>query len=76
MSDEQHPLYSDRNTIDITVQGQSLPGWFSGRAAIWTGGSSPRIIGPFDTARDAMEYQMNKAPGSQIFPYSEPDESF
>lgn len=76
MSTEQHPLYDERTTETVTVRGQSVPGFFSGRAAIWTGGSSPRIIGPFDSAREAMEYQMDKAPGSQIFPFNEPTESF
>lgn len=74
MSNETHPLYPERHSETVTVRGQSVPGFFSGRAAIWTGGSSPRIIGPFDSAHDAMEYQMDKAPGSQIFPFSEPGE--
>jgi hypothetical protein len=75
VSDEQqHALYPERDSETVTVRGQSVPGFFSGRAAIWTGGSSPRIIGPFDSAREAMEYQMDKAPGSQIFPFSEPGE--
>ena len=60
--------------MTVTVRGQSIPGFFSGRAALWTGGSSPRIIGPFDSAQDAMQYQMDHAPGSQIFPFSEPGE--
>lgn len=74
MTEDQHPLYAERSTMTVTVRGQSVPGFFSGPAAIWTGGSSPRVIGPFDTARQAMEWQMDHAPGSQIFPFSAPDE--
>lgn len=74
MSGDEHALYPERTTETVTVRGQSVPGFFSGRAAIWTGGSSPRIIGPFEDARAAMEYQMDHAPGSSIFPYNEPGE--
>lgn len=67
-----HPLYTDRENKTITIRGDSMPGWFTGQAAIWTGGSAPKIIGPFESCKDAMLWQADHAPGSQIFPYYEP----
>lgn len=70
---EPHPLYPDRKTETFAVRGQVMPGWFSGQAAIWTGGSSPRVIGPFDTVADAQKYLADHAPGAQIFPFDTPE---
>lgn len=74
MTDTKHALYPERETTTVTLQGISFPGLFTGRAAIWTGGTTPRIIGPFDSAKDAMRYATDHSPGSQIFPFSEPGE--
>lgn len=74
-SQEAHPNYSDRHNQVITFRGQPYPGWFDGPAAIWTGGAAPKVIGPFEGVREAMEYQADHAPGSQIFPYYTPDEA-
>ena len=73
MTDENHhPLYPERQTQSITVRGTSMPGWFTGQACIWTGGSSPRCIGPFDDVTDAMVYASEHHPGAQFFPYDQP----
>jgi hypothetical protein len=71
MSDT-HPLYPDRTTINVTIRGNTMAGWFSGEAAIWTGGADPKIVGPFEGVREAMLWQADNAPGSQIFPYYPP----
>jgi hypothetical protein len=77
MSEEtRHAQYPERHTVSVTVHGNTLPGWFSGPAAIWTGGSSPRIIGPFDSVTEAMKYLADHAPGAQIFPYEAPKVSY
>lgn len=69
-----HPQYPERDSENVNVRGTIMPGWFSGRAAIWTGGASPRIIGPFDSVSDAMGYANKKAlPGAGFFPYDEPE---
>lgn len=67
-----HSQYPERETMAVTVRGQTSPGWFTGQAAVWTGGSTPRIIGPFDDVAAAMRYQMDHAPGGQIFPFDTP----
>ena len=68
-----HPLYPERSTIEIQIGEQVLPGWFTGRAAVWIGGPGPRIIGPFDTCHIAMIYQAEHCPGSAIFPFDNPE---
>lgn len=67
-----HPLYPERITHTVYFNGVAMPGWFTGEACIWTGGSSPRCIGPFDTVTKAMEYAASRHPGAQFFPYSKP----
>lgn len=69
-----HPLYPERSTQSITIRGTTMPGWFTGEACIWTGGSSPRCIGPFDDITEAMKYAETRHPGSQFFPYNKPGE--
>jgi hypothetical protein len=49
-----------------------MAGWFSGEAAIWTGGPEPKVIGPFEDVRTAMLWQADNAPGGQIFPFYPP----
>lgn len=71
---EQHPLYPERENQTVTVRGQAMPGWFTGRAAIWTGGTAPRVVGPFDTAKDALSYMGDRHPGGQVFPFDEPED--
>lgn len=69
-----HPLYPERWTHTVQLRdGVALPGWFTGPAMIWTGGSSPRCIGPFDTVTLAMDYATSRHPGAQFFPYDEPE---
>lgn len=67
-----HPLYPERQTETVTIRGVSQPGWFTGPAAIWTGGHSPRVIGPFPTVTEALKYQGEHAAGSQVFPIDPP----
>lgn len=73
MSDNQHPLYPERENLTVTFRGQAMPGWFTGPACIWTGGSSPRVVGPFDDCKKALTYAADKHPGAQVFPYNEPE---
>lgn len=75
MSTEPHPLYPERSSQTVTIRGQAMPGWFTGEACIWTGGSSPRIIGPFDDCKSALEYASDRHPGAQVFPYDLPENS-
>lgn len=76
MSEEtQHPLYPDRENRSVTVRGTTNPGWFTGPAAIWTAGAAPKIIGPFDDVKQALQYQSDHAQGSQIFPYYTPEQA-
>lgn len=72
---EPHPLYPERQNKTITVRGVDMPGLFSGPAAIWTGGSSPRVIGPFDGVLAAQLYMARNADASngQVFPIDEPE---
>jgi hypothetical protein len=72
-SNEPHPLYPERANQTVTVRGQAMPGWFTGQAAIWTGGTSPRIIGPFEDCKAALNYMSDTHPGGQVFPYDEPE---
>lgn len=65
-------VYPDRETTSVFVRGQTFPGWFSGPACVWTGGTAPRVIGPFATAEDALEYQAEHAPGSKVLPIDMP----
>lgn len=65
----QHALYGDRESKTVSHRGQVLPGWFSGEAAVWTGGSAPRIVGPFEDVEKAMDWVEDHAPGAGIFPY-------
>jgi len=67
-----HPLYPERETQTLTIRGTTMPGWFTGEACIWTGGSSPRCIGPFPDVSEAMKYAETRHPGSQFFPYNKP----
>lgn len=69
-----HPLYPERSVCSVTIRGTRMPGWFTGAACIWTGGSSPRCIGPFDDVALAMTYAADRHPGAQFFPYSEPSD--
>lgn len=65
----QHPLYPDRETVSITVRGNTMAGWFTGPAVIWTGGAEPKVVGPFRDVQAAMLWQSAHAQGSQIFPF-------
>lgn len=69
---EPHPLYPERENLTVTIRGQAMPGWFTGQAAIWTGGTTPRIVGPFDDCKSALQYLSDTHPGGQVFPYDEP----
>lgn len=71
----QHPLYPERESRTITIRGVEMPGLFTGPAAIWTGGSSPRVIGPFDDVLAAQKYMANSphASNGQIFPIDPPE---
>jgi hypothetical protein len=72
---EAHPLYPEREVVAVTVRGNTMPGLFTGEAAIWTGGSSPRIIGPFPGAAEAYKYMTGHpaTAGGQIFPFDNPE---
>jgi hypothetical protein len=76
MNDQPHPLYPERHVKTITVRGVDMPGLFTGPAAIWTGGSSPRVIGPFEDVLAAQQYMTRNATASngQIFPIDPPEE--
>lgn len=67
-----HPLYPDRTVLSVTIRGNTSPGWFSGQAGVWTGGPEPKIVGPFDSARDALMWQADNAPSAQVFPFYPP----
>lgn len=76
MSTEPHPLYPERETVTIALRGQEMPGWFTGPAALWTGGAEPRVIGPFDGVAQAQQFMSTNpgAAGAQIFPISTVEE--
>lgn len=68
-----HPEFPDRENHTVTGRGgQTMPGWWTGPAALWTGGNAPRVIGPFPDVESALKYQTDHAPGSKIFPIDPP----
>lgn len=72
---DQHPLYPERQNRTITIRGVEMPGLFTGPAAIWTGGSSPRVIGPFEDVLAAQLYMTRNpvASNGQLFPIDPPE---
>lgn len=74
MSNENpHSEFPGRENKTVTVRGQTMPGWFTGPAAVWTGGHAPRVIGPFPDVESALKYQTDHAPGAKVFPIDPPE---